>query len=258
MNRFIVNGVLERYVLVDGRLGKTLINGHVMPVKRLHRGVCMTMMQGKNIPSAEIAWALTYTCWPKYPILLADGDPHNFSARNMLPIRGVPRRCVVKKQAGGYKVAGLLSVFSTPEQAKHAWRQQYSEVLRSTLAMTLQEQELEIKAYEYSVGPRVFAERANGPRKPKWKKADPKARPSAIIGRKWHYYEGEWLSVPMPVHISDDYLMRCHATKYLKAVRFRYSDYMDQTVAIVDMEPAQVTEHRKECKYCRHLPIEFT
>jgi hypothetical protein len=37
--------------------------------------------------------------------------------------------------------------------------------------------------------------------------------PPPIEGHKWHYHEKEWLSVPIAVHPSDDYRVRCAAVK---------------------------------------------
>ncbi len=47
------------------------------------------------------------------------------------------------------------------------------------------------------------------------------ARPGAVPGRVWHWYKQAWLSVPEPIHLADDYRIRCE--KVLRgAVRFEF------------------------------------
>ncbi|HEX8348368.1 MAG TPA: hypothetical protein VF598_00270, partial [Hymenobacter sp.] len=53
-------------------------------------------------------------------------------------------------------------------------------------------------------------------------------KPKDIKGMVWHYYQKQWVSVPVPVHVSDDCRRRCCA--YLRgAVRSEYQRHADET-----------------------------
>ena len=43
--------------------------------------------------------------------------------------------------------------------------------------------------------------------------AERPVKPRAIAGHRWHWYEKAWVSVPEPVHICDDHVVRIEAQK---------------------------------------------
>jgi len=235
-----------KFVMVGSKLHRILADRRLVPVKGTLNGRSIAIVDGEAYDAGAIAWALQYGIWPRYRIHYADNNSFNFSLDNMLPVMDVPRRCVVSKVYGDrYRHCLSRLTFLTPEAAKASWAAMYAQELNEKMPLVLQMQNDELERYADQLAPERWAAdplkpvltRANrksggmphGNRKDGVKRKRPTSRPAKVPGKKWSWYEEEWLLIPEPCHVADDKLLRCEAVKYHGAVEF-YFDKETQTV----------------------------
>ena len=232
----------KTFLLADGLLFRRQICGGLRPVRTLEHenvpegklkglitcntGRVLVVVGGRKMYGPQIAWALLYGSWPMYPIIVADGDPHNLREENLLAIR--TRRLRPRIVAAGTRIVHNLSQvgFATPEEARDDWRRCAAEHYAKDMPHVLT-----IEAEARRRAPPLGNIEVPAARVVKVQANKPTTRPKKVEGRKWHWYEGEWLSVPEPCHVSDDYMLRCAAVKK-GAKAFVYDEEQGRTVAV--------------------------
>lgn len=206
----------------DG-LKRRLADGTYKPIRALNGGRVMAVHEGERIYGIDIAWCLRYGNWPKYPLANVDGNPFNLGPDNIFPARlGAIRYRETVKKDGKYYHPLSDTPFNSSERCRKAWNYAAADRYRDDLSYVLEEEERERKL-RLASDPTPPDSRRRSQRIPVSQKprvAMP-PRPKAIEGRVWHFHAKKWLSVPQPVHVADDYRIRC--LKVLKgAVRFEY------------------------------------
>lgn len=205
-------------------LYRRLASGAFKPLTTVNGKRLMVVHEGERIDGPELVWCITYGCWPKYPLVQLDGNPHNTSIDNIFPVRVKPLRYRATLK-GGLHYHPLAEIgFKTEPECRANWARHAADHYRKDLPYVLAEQEREMKLRSETVTKEQIhaAMRKAAPRvrtvppKPK-----PTSRPAPVPGRVWHWYESAWLSVPEPVHVADDHRVRCRKV-LAGAVRFEF------------------------------------
>lgn len=211
-------------------------------ISTVNGGRLMTTFDGERLDAAAVVWCLHYGNWPKFPLAIVDGDPHNLSLDNIYPIRlgAVRYRETMRKFMYHHPLSDLP--FRSSKECFSSWvalaREHYQKDLNYVLALEARDRDLVAQAPTKSRGlidweNRQEARRATlahnlarnvaaaeGKTLPK--------RPPKVAGMVWHYWQKSWVSVPVPVHVSDDCRRRCCAFSR-GAVRAEYQPIYDAT-----------------------------
>lgn len=217
MDRFDITPALRNFALQNGRVWRKLSDGSLKACGRMRQGNLVALADGVFYKVADLTWALTYGMWPKFPLVTLAGDPGDLD--NILPCRTFRMRFRVTKREGRFFHAYGQRPYISLEDCRLG----YEDLLRRRLLPDLPHV-LAIEAQEYAlyhadrpkfVPPKfvpVVREQPKRKNAPRAKVAVPKTlRPREIAGRKWHWFQGQWVSVLPPVHVSDDFQVRCLA-----------------------------------------------
>jgi hypothetical protein len=203
----------KHFVLEGSRLYRKLATGAVTQLKSMDGNLVVTIFNKQRLRGVDIAWCLIYGNWPRYPIVQLRDDPLNFAPNNLFPARLRALR-YVQKPRGNLFVHSLSSLsHSSPERCRAHWEECAAEVYKKDLPYVLRVEEYErgLRA-EYL---RSMAQvRVPEPPKmdPKMKAAMKPSRPTAKPGREWHWWDNQWVDVPVACHVADDYRRRVVAT----------------------------------------------
>lgn len=207
---------------------RRLADGTLKELSAMSGGRLVTLCEGETILATDIAWCLHYENWPKFHLTLLDGNPYNLRLDNIMPVRLGQLRYRETEVKGGYQHSLSDAVFNSSAVCRRNWadfaREHYSKDLPYVLRLEAEERQLRRE----SIMPPAKPARA----KPVKRAAAPKQverlrKPPTRPGEVWHWYNQAWLSVPEPVHVSDDYRERCRKV-LLGAVRFEYRpDYQE-------------------------------
>lgn len=242
------------FKITQGRLYKVLASGKLRPVTAIHNGRVVARIDGNEYDAAMVAWTLHYGIWPRYPLVYADGDPHNVREDNLFAAREPLKRCTLRT-IGKVIYHPLSKVgHANKEAAREHWQKLYAAELMQDMAAVISQQQEELERHADKLDPTRWliepsAKQRKAGRKPlpvregltkhgKPYKPKPTQRPKAVEGKKWHWYESAWLLVPKACHVSDDKNIRCHAVKYLNAVEFYYDHSQERTLFRTQREVA--------------------
>jgi len=212
-----------------GGLHRKLADGTFKPIRSMNGGRLVTMHKGERLYGIDIAWCLRYGNWPMFPLTCVSGDPYDLTEDNVFPVRLRFLRYRETERAGDFFHPLSEAPYRDPIACKASWVMCATDEYRKDLAYV---EHLEQKARELR---RASLPKPETKRLPVSAKPDaasnllPK-RPARVPGRVWHYYRKAWLSVPEPVHVSDDYRVRCLAT-LCGAEKFAYDPDYQQTLA---------------------------
>lgn len=226
------------------------------PVLTRNGNALVTIFRGVLLTGPQIAWALRFGNWPKFPLVNLSGDPFDLRIGiNIFPARFRALRPRVT-QRGALFYHPLSTVgWSTQLAAKEDWQtcaaSRYSQDMDAVLAIEKTErerrQQTERAAWEAENRARAadgrpllpdpensyFArQKALAPRS---KYAGPLAtlkRGRPVLnkdpkpteereGYVWYSHRGKWLLLPESCHVSDDIVRRAEAVQ-AGAVRFQY------------------------------------
>lgn len=230
--------LVSKHFAHDHTLFRRLASGRCKPITAVNSGRLVTTFDNERLDAAAVVWCLHYGNWPKYPLAVVDGDPHNLTLENIFPVRLGWVRYRERIVAGKYYHPLSKLPWRNEQECRNSWVYFACEHYRKDLGFVLKqeadERELRAKSnlpnpvlidYERRKAARDKARAARfGERVPV---VAPK-RPATVPGRVWHYYKKQWLSVLPPVHVSDDCRRRCCAT-LRGAVRSEYQPLYDQT-----------------------------
>jgi len=218
-------------------------------------GTTYLVFKGKEYRAASVAWFLQTGAWPLHLVVPTNGKPFDLDLRNLLPITGTNFRYVPRLEPSGDWSHNLgRSLYATEAECRHGWllaRQAfYSPAAESIKSLdqraTLQYQmDIGVVVERHKVVP---AARMSAERRP--------TKPKVVDGKKWHWYEKRWELTDMPCHPMDDYIVRCHASRYLGA-KMRFSPEHGRVIAVSTITPEQVRIHKLTCdhKFCQALPV---
>lgn len=221
--RLQATGDLRRVLALDN---KNLPADSLPSVISCNTGSLVATVAGRRLRAVDIAWTLHYGSWPLYPLVVADGDPHNMVQSNLLAVRGQKYRPRITV-SGKFFVHNLAAErFSSPELARDDWRRCAAALYRADQSHVLFAEQVN---RERAI---VTAERVAKPVRARVK-VDPNKprRPAPIKGKEWHYWKGAWVSVPVACHVSDDYMVRIEAV-LAGAKSFVYDEEQQRTLAI--------------------------
>ncbi|MFA9216826.1 MAG: hypothetical protein ACEQSK_06940 [Sphingomonadaceae bacterium] len=224
---------VKHYFSFDTELYRILANGGIKAVRSLEGGRLSLLFEGERIQAVDIVWALRYGSWPKFPLVQVDGDPFNLSIDNIMPARIKHLRYRPTK-SGGLLYHGLrekhFGGFQTTKDCRRNWTAHALEIYRQDLPYVL-ELEAQERALRRAAPPlpstpvpkvvtaRMARERSSIP-KP--------VRPPNVPGMEWHYVVNQWQSIPVAVHVSDDWKVRMRRYQ-AGAVRFEYQPLHGET-----------------------------
>lgn len=224
-------------ITLQGQLRRRLAAGRSKEVQTIEGGRLVCMVNGEMIPGVDIAWCLRYGRWPSQKLVLLSRDPHDMTIENIFPARLRHFRYRQTKTEHGYKHPLSKVSYSTPEACYQNWERMAREFYETDLPTVLAQEEQLQAQYEAAIAanpalaPKV-APRVQNPPKPRKARllaGERPPKPEDVPGRVWHWYEDGWLSVPEPVHASDDWMLRCAAVK-AGAVSARYDPAQQKTV----------------------------
>lgn len=206
-NYFAVSGPTIYKILADGSLSE---------LRTLDGGKLSVRVKGQRVLAIDIAWALQYGNWPKFPLVQVSADPFDCRVlENVFPAR--LRRLRYRQLFKDGKFYHPLSKLglTTPEQCRTSWtahaRSIYMDDVDHVLAIEAEERKLRAAAGLVDEVP-VSAKRQRMTERRQQVHTGPKpARPRAPEGQEYHWFRGEWRLVPVAVHVADDYVIRIRA-----------------------------------------------
>lgn len=230
--RFDLLHILEHVGMVDGALYRKLSGGQVRRITNVEAGNLTVMISGRKYYGPELAWACQYFCAPLYPVVCIDGDPFNLSKENLGAVRTRRLKCRITQVAGGYKHPLFRLPFPSAAAAKRDWVVRARGFYAADLTYVMYEQERLAPKPDMETLVSLSLERHKPAYKaPKAKSTAPrKVAPAPVPGRTWFWYKEQFLSLPLPVHPSDDIVVRAEAVLRNPLVQFRYDPALDRTV----------------------------
>lgn len=215
-------------------------DGSCKRLSAVNSGRLVAVFDHERIDGADIAWCLRYGNWPKFPLVILDGDPFNLQIENLFPARLKKLRYVQYEDGGKFTHPLSKVVFRNARDCRIDWiekaRDHYTKDLGYVLQLEADERELRKKAnaptpgrLDWEARQRASAAARTARLRKGAETAVPRTkRPPVVPGMVWHYYKKSWISVPPAVHVSDDVRNRCAA--WLKgAVRAEYQPEYDET-----------------------------
>lgn len=253
MNRFNQTWVRENFFVVDRTLHRVLDVG-VKPVGYVRDNTSYVMFKGREYRAADVAWCAHTGAWPLHMIVTENGRPTDLHISNLLPITGTNHRCVLRQHGSDW--SHNLSRFLHPSEAdaRLDWRKERSRIYRPRTEALM---EADIRdAVSYQVNVQAYEKPKLDVRQLKLAPKRRPTKPKAVEGKKWHYYEGQWELTGQPCHVMDDYVVRAHSSRYLKAT-MRWSEEHGRVIAVSALTPEDVRIHKLTCdhKFCKALPV---
>ena len=224
---------VDKYFVLEGsRLYRKLATGAVTQLKSMDHNFVVTLFKNHRLRGVDIAWCLIYGNWPRFPIVQIRDDPLNFSRDNLYPARLRSLR-YVQTQRGSLFYHSLSSLpHRTAERCRADWEERAVEIYTKDLPYVLKTEE-----FERTLRAQYVREMAALKKTPAPVEIDPKvframrpARPAAKPGREWHWWDGQWVDVPVACHVADDYRIRIAATQ-AGATWFQYSPDLGRVLA---------------------------
>ncbi len=221
MDRFNVTLARQHFGVIDGQLVRKMASGHVKAVSTMEGKNLVAVLEGVKHSASDIFWALTYGSWPKYPLAVL-GDPHLMSLDNVYPARVRRLRCQLIPSGERYRhpLSGF-NTYPTKEAARSNWvikaRAHYQADLAYVLELEAAERLLYAQMHPVEaaavLAPQAHEVRVKRFRSPNKNGPRPKRtpEPEAVEGKKWYWYKSQWVLANEPVHVSDDWMMRCAA-----------------------------------------------
>lgn len=225
--KFDLLHILKNFAVVDERLVRKLADGRTRPVTLVDRGRLVSILGGVRYYGPEVAYACIYRAVPMFPIAQVDGDAFNMSEDNLMPARLKKLRYRAVLLSGGYQHPLRRMVFPDEGTCHRDWVR----LARSRY----QEDKPYVRQLEDTARgalPKV-PEQALRPYARKVRSATREGRPEAVEGRVWHFWRGKWLSLPEPVHESDDWMVRAAVVEVSPEARFIYDPLVQRTVSVV-------------------------
>lgn len=224
--KFDLLHIMKHFAVADGRLLRKLASGHAKAVTLVDRGRLAVKVDGVRLFGPELAYACTYGVVPMFPIVQLDGDPFNCREDNLYPARlaRLRYRCVVVP--GGFRHPRSPATFRTEGEAWRDWyasARAYYNADKPYVRLLEDQMRVPVQVVTFAEGPR----RVPAPRK----KA--RERPAAVLGRVWHWWRGAWLSLPVPCHASDDWMVRAAVVSQWPDARFVYDEVAQRTVHVI-------------------------
>lgn len=224
-------------VTLQGQLRRRLAAGRSKAVQTLEGGRLVCMVNGEMIPGVDIAWCLRYGRWPSQKLVLLSRDPHDMAIENIFPARLRHFRYRETKTETGFKHPLSKVSYTTPEACYQNWERTAREFYETDLPTVLaQEEQLQAQyratiAANPHLAPQLSSRRVSPvkARKTRLLASERPPKPEDVPGRVWHWYQDAWLSVPEPVHPSDDWMLRCAAVS-AGATRAEYDPAQQKTV----------------------------
>lgn len=221
--------ILETFVVDNGALFRRLAKGALSSVTSLQGGQLCVKVFGERIKAMDIAWCLYYGNWPSYLLTLLDGNPHNVSMDNIMPVRVKQLRCRLEHDSRGWRHSLSKQIFASEAQARKNWtvfaREHYSRDLAYIIELERvdRERRLATLAAQPALRPAPLKHRprglAFGTGQPS--PAGKPRKPEKISGRVWHWVKTEWVSLPESCHVADDWHVRLRKQR-AGAVRFEF------------------------------------
>lgn len=229
--KFDLNLILRNFAVHDGVLYRKYKNGAV-PVTLTYRGRLMSEIANTRYFGPDVAYACIYGVVPMFPIVQVDGNPHNVAEDNLMPVRLKRLRYRETAVPGGFRHP-LTTLTHTTQARCHAdW------VLRAK--RYYQDDKMYVRQLEDQykpARPAVFNEPEPTVLQPVRRKivrtSTRPAKPSRVFGRVWHWYKDDWLSLPEPVHQSDDWMVRAAVVSEHPNARFVYDELKQMTVPVL-------------------------
>ncbi len=225
--KFDLLTVLKHFAVEDGRLVRKLATGHARPVTMVERGRLVSMVGGVKFFGPDVAYACLYRVVPMFPIVQVDGNPFNMAENNLMPCRVKRLRFRRVPVPGGFRHPLCSSTFRTEGEVHRDW-------VRLARGRYMQDKayvrQLEDQTQGFTPEP---PKRAVVPRKVYAASKTARERPEAVEGRIWHWWVDGWLSLPVAVHESDDWMVRAAVVAVSPEARFVYDDVLQKTVAVV-------------------------
>lgn len=226
--KFDLLTVLKHFAVEDDRLVRKLATGHCRPVTLIDRGRLASMLGGVRYFGPEVAYACIYRVVPMFPIVQVDGDPFNMAENNLMPARLQRLRYREIAVTGGFRHPLSRSPFRTTQECYKDWvmlaRQSYQ---RDKPHVRQLEDEAQGRK---PVVPRIEVTAPRRVAAPVKRRED---KPEAVEGRSWRWWEGSWLSLPMPVHCSDDWMVRAAVVAEHPEARFVYDPVAQRTMSVI-------------------------
>lgn len=224
--KFDLLRVMEHFAVVEGVLYRKLATGHLKPITLVDRGRLAVKLEGERLFGPEIAYACTYGVVPMFPIVQLDGNPLNCREDNLYPARLARLRYRVVAKPGGFKHPRSPALFRTEYEAWQDWytsARAYYNADKAYVRQLEDQMRVPVPALVVNTTPR----KVPAPRK------EARSRPPAVLGRVWHWWRGEWLSLPLPVHASDDWMVRAAVVSEHPDARFVYDEVAGRTVVVL-------------------------
>jgi hypothetical protein len=218
--------VPQHFVLEGSRLYRKYSTGAVTQLKSMDGNTVVTLFDGHRLRGVDIAWCLLHGNWPAFPIVQLHEDPHDFSEGNLYPAR-LKRLRYRETQKGllfyhPLSLLGHISAKRCREHWEHLAHDYYMKDYTYVLRAEAYDREMRLTTLQSLPPKPVPPEHAQYAKRP--------ARPKAVPGMEWHWWQGAWISVPVAVHVSDDYRVRIKAAQ-AGATSFRFDPEAQRTRA---------------------------
>lgn len=218
--------VLKHFVVEHDRLYRRHRDGTVREITLIDRGRLAAMLDGVRVYGPDIAYACIYRVVPMFPIIQVDGDPHNMAENNLMPVRTKRLRYRAVLVAGGWRHP-LDRMTFRDEQTCHADWVRHARNFYHRDKPYVRQLEDEAQGRKPVVEKRVVIVRRvyGGKRR--------EGRPEPVEGRSWHWWQDSWLSLPDPVHESDDWMVRATVVAASPEAVFVYDPVAQRTVSVI-------------------------
>ena len=250
MDRKNIGWVFGNFLMVEGTLCLKLAVGS-RPTSYLRDGVAWVVFKGKEYRAEKLAWVLQTYMWPEYPLGVADGNVLNLALDNLLPITGRNFRVSVTAAPDGAWRHNLdhYGRFASQDAARADWYKCRAAYFRPGVSSIIRRD----RETAHACGNDRIVETLNIAAEGRHRlRTDNKlriSRPTPVSGKRWHFYEDRWTLTWEPVHWLDDYIVRCHAIKYLRAHSARFDETLGRVVIDVAATPQMVAAHRELCAH---------
>lgn len=221
--------ILHAFTVSDGALYRRNADGTVRRILLEQGGRLIAMLDGKRLNGPEVAWICHHGFPSPYPVVTLDTDPHNMYEENLMPAR--VKRLVFRPTVTAHGVKHPLSkqffpVFSVCKEDWVARARQFYEPDRQMLLAAKAELGKQILQQAMASQKPAKPFRLRKPHVPR------PQRPDCPEGFEVHWYKGQWVTIPVPVHVSDDWMVRAEACLANPGARFRFDATLQRTVQV--------------------------
>lgn len=224
--------VLNSFSVADGVLYRRHLNGTMSRVSVVHSGRLAVTFQGQRLDGTAIAWLCHHLFPCPYLTVAVDGNPHNMSLDNVMPVR---RRRIVFRPATtkhGYRHSLSQICFPTVDKARLDWVHRARAYYMDDRMFLLSQSS--VQAQRQQIIDAVGASDADAPMRRKFKPAKKHVArppmPPVPEGMECHWYNDAWIVIPMAVHCSDDWMVRAEACLKNPQARFVFDPVSQRTV----------------------------